>query len=523
MASGTTGEFYCGTYIRGRIRWETTAVSGGHNVTLRMDVYRTNIYNGVPISSNRQTDRLYIDGVESGSWYNTTVSNDRTWHQLFQATRFVGHSAAKTISIGWSTDCTASYYNGSWFGSITLEAIGQKASGLSVSPGSKTWNSININGSISSWGIGPGPNYVALAVFPGNKDVSFWGGPRLEWTADNQGNTKSWSNKGPATIPLEGGLTVKGCMPYKVGIWANNRYEAAWAIRNQVEYTPPSQPYKMEVISDVPIDNKLTRVTFRLYTRNGTNVSGSQIKTQVWFTGTPYSQFNYTWATAADATFISAKHNPDSTVDITMDLNQNLLFGFRSGNNVRPLTSVKNIFYYGTNDQYSLSSSDSVDNVELWAFGEKLTSPYVTNQMQPPVPEYSWNDTRDTLTITAKANSDYAEYMQIKVGYDDDSTPLTLWQGSTGSTPVTSGWSQSATIPYPDHGAGQFIYVKLRSRYKDNTWEEGDVFAIPVPNPILGIATYTGQNKKYIVDVVEHKSDNTVTPLWQNGQRIVKK
>lgn len=516
MASGVTGEFYCGTYIRGRIRWETTAVSGGHNVTLRMDVYRTNIYYG-DIANNRQTDKLYCDG-QTSEWYNTTVSNQRTWHELFAMTKFVSHSAAKTISIGWSTTCTASYYNGSWFGDITLEAIGQKASGLSVTFGSKTWNSVNISGSISSWGIGPGPNYVALAVFPGNKDVNSWGGPRLEWTADNQGSTRNWSNKGPATISLEGGLTVKGCMPYKVGIWANNRYEAAWLIRNEVGYTPPSQPYKMEVISDTPIDNKLTRVVFRISTPNNTNVSGAQVKTKVWFTGTPYSQFNYTWTSASDATFISAKHNPDSTVDITMELNQNLIFG----NSGRPWTEVANIFYYGTNDQYSLQSVSSTNNVELWAFGQQVDR-YVTKQLEPPVPEYSWNDTRDILTITAKANSDYANYMQIKVGYDDDTTPITLWEGSTGSLPVTNDWSHSATISYPDHGAGQFIYIKLRSRYNNNTWEEGDVFAVPVPNPILGVARYSASNAKYIVDIVEHKSDNTITPLWQNGQRIVKK
>ena len=515
MASGTTEEFYCGTYIRGRIRWSTTAVSGGHNVEMHMDVYRTNIYNG-DIAWNRQTDTLYCDG-QTADWYNTTISNQRTWHELFAMTKFVGHTAAKTISIGWSTTCTASYYNGSWFGSITLEALGQKASGLTVSPGSKTWNTINVSGSISSWGIGPGPNYVALAVFPGDKSVSSWGGPRVEWTADNQGNTKSWNNK-QVSVQLEGGMTFKGCMPYKVGIWANNRYEAAWMIRNQVEYTPPTQPSKIEVISDTPIDNKLTRVVLRVYTPNGSNVSGAQVKTKLWFTGTPYSQFNYTWTTAADATFISAKHNPDSTVDITMELNQNIYIGAGG----IPWISASNIFYYGTNDQYNVESANNPGNMQLWAFGQQVQN-YVTKQVEPPVPEYSWNDIRTILTITAKANSDFAEYMQIKVGYDDDTTPVTLWQGSTGDNPVTNNWSHSVTVSHPDHGSGQFIYIKLRSRYKNNTWVEGDVFAVPVPNPILGVARYSASSAKYIVDVVEHKSDNTVTDLWQNGQRIVKK
>lgn len=496
MASGETGEFYCGTYIRGRFRWSTQAVSGGHNVTVAMDVYRTNIYNG-DIAWNRQMDYLYIDGVQAGEWYNTTISNQRTWHQLFQATRFVAHTGEKKVVLGWATTCTASYYNGSWFmhednewpanRPITLEALGQPASGLSVSPGDKTWDGIKISGSLSSWGVSSGPNYVALAVFPGNKSASSWGGPRLEWTADNQGGTKNWPNKGPATIKLEGGLTVKGCMPYKVGIWADNRYQAAWVIRDQVEYTPPAPPTKIEILSDTPINKTSTLLTVRVTESSANNTSGAQVKTTLQDTnGTTYGQ--------------SAKHTPGTPQTFTITVNQNTYYTFRTFST----------FYYGTNDAYSLQSTTYTG------------SQYLTKQMEPPAPEYNWNDDRTALVVTIKANSDYVSYMQCKWGYDDSVTS-TLWQGNTGSTPVTSQWSQTANIPYPDHGSGQFIYLKLRARYQDNTWEEGDIFAIPVANPILGVAVYAANNKKYIVDVVEHKSDNTVTPLWQNGQRIVKK
>lgn len=496
MASGTFGEFYCGTYIRGRIRWETTAVSGGHNVTLRMDVYRTNIYYG-DIANNRQTDKLYCDG-QTSEWYNTTVSNQRTWHELFAMTKFVGHSAAKTISIGWSTTCTASYYNGSWFGDITLEAIGQKASGLSVTFGNKTWNSINISGSINSWGIGPGPNYVALAVFPGNKDVNSWGGPRLEWTADNQGNTKNWSNKGPATISLEGGLTVKGCMPYKVGIWANNRYEAAWLIRNEVGYTPPAPPIKIEVVSDIPFNKTHTHVTVRVTESAINNVQGAMVKTILKYRKMQGSGPN------PEVQTISAKHTPGSPVDFQVDLEQNTWYTF----------SALSVFYYGTNDAYSVTS-------EVYYYPDN-NGVYCTNQIEPAAIEYEWNDNRTILTVKAKPGSDYTNYMDVKWGYTD--TPTTaLWSGNVPEGSASSDWRATATISYPNHGAGQFIYVKARSRYQDNTWEDGDVYAIPVANPILGVATYTDQNKKYIVDVVEHKSDNTVTPLWQNGPRIVKK
>lgn len=487
MASGTTEEFYCGTYIRGRIRWSTTAVSGGHNVEMHMDVYRTNIYSG-DIARNQQTDTLYCDG-QTSSWYNTTISNQRTWHELFSMTKFVGHTAAKTITIGWSTDCTASYYNGSWFGSITLEALGQKASGLSVYPGYETWNSIKLSGSLTSWGIGPGPNYVALAVFPGNKDISSWGGPRLEWTADNQGSTTRWTNRGPATNPLEGGLTIKGCFPYKVGMWADNRYEAAWTIRDAVIYTPPAPPVRAEIISDTPINRTDTQLVVRVYESSDNNYAGVQVKTtlQLTTTSTTYEP--------------SAKHTPGVPQDFIVTVPQNRQIEFKAWST----------FYWGENDQYSQES----DKVYV------LTG-YTTKQMVPPAPEYEWNDDRTALVVTIKANSDYATYMQAKWGYDD-TVSSTLWRGATGSTPVTSQWSQTVSIPYPDHGSGQFIYLKVRSRYMNNTWEDGDVFAVPVANPILGVAIYPNSTKKYIVDIVEHKSDDTVTPLWQNGQRIVKK
>lgn len=502
MASGETETFYCGTYIRGRIRWETQAVSGGHNVSLYMDVYRTNIYYG-DIANNRQTDKLYCDG-QTSEWYNTTISNQRTWHQLFSMTKFVGHSAAKTISIGWSTTCTESYYNGSWNGTITLEAIGQKASGLSVTFGDKTWNSIKISGSISSWGVGPGPNYVALAVFPGGKNVNSWGGPRLEWTADNQGSTRNWTNRGPATIPLEGGLTVKGCMPYKVGIWANNRYEAAWLIRNEVGYTPPAPPVKMEVISDIPFNKTHTHVTIRVTESAENNFPGAMVKTRIYI-GDSADKYD----SDLPRNFTSAKHTPGTPVDFVLTLHQNTSYS---------TINSTSVFYYGENDRYSIPSDWT--NGPIFENGRQQS--YVTKQIEPAAIDYEWNDTRTILTVKAKPGSDYTNYMDVKWGYTD--TPTTaLWSGNVPAGSATSDWQATATIPYPDHGAGQFIYVKARSRYRDNTWEDGDLYAIPVPNPILGVATYTNQNKKYIVDVVEHKSDNTVTPLWQNGPRIVKK
>lgn len=518
MASGVTGEFYCGTYIRGRIRWETTAVSGGHNVTLRMDVYRTNIYSG-DIANNQNIDTLHCDG-QTASWYNTTISNQRTWHELFAMTKFVGHSAAKTITIGW--DCsypqgwpTPSYYNGSWYGNITLEAIGQKASGLAASPGNKTWNTINVSGSISSWGIGPGPNYVALAVFPGNKSTASWGGPRVEWTADNQGNTRSWNNK-QVSVQLEGGMTFKGCMPYKVGIWANNRYEAAWYIRNETYYTPPAPPVSVEILSDVPVDSESTDVTFRITESQTNNVSGVLVKTKL----KSISDFpDIPWGTE----FISAKHAPGTPVTFTIRLPQNRYIAIGNSNSVTLSFAVSSVFYYGQNDQYSVQSTEkyTFETGNFKAFGVDVRN-YVTKQMEPPSPEYHWNDDRTALIVTATANSDYADYVQVKWGYDDTVSSI-LWQGNTGDTPVTSGWSHTESILYPNHGAGQFIYLQVRSRYQNNTWEDGDVFAVPVANPIIGVATYTNSNKKYIVDIVEHKADNTITPLWQNGQRIVKK
>lgn len=499
MASGSTGEFYCGTYIRGRFRWSTVAVSGGHNVTVAMDVYRTNYYTGDPISNNRQYDYLYIDG-QSSSWYNTTISNERSWHEVFRTTKFVAHTAAKKVVIGWSTTCQPTYYQGQWFmhddnpwpdnRPIVLEAIGQPASGLSVSPGSKTWNSINVSGSISSWGIGPGPNYTALTVFPGNKSASGYDGPRIEWQATNQGNTKTWSNKGPVNVQLEGGFTIKGCMPYKVGIWADNKFQAVGLIRDTVEYTPPAPPVSAEVISDTPYNHTNTNVTIKTIESSTNNVAGAMVKTKITCTGS-----------GSTITKTSSKHAPGTPVTFELDLLQNKTVDIR----------VQSIFYYGNNDQYSLVSEEPL-----------LIDNYVTKQIEPPTPEYAWNDDRTALVVTIKANSDYANYMQAKWGYEDD-TETILWQGNTGTTPVTSGWSQVVNINYPDHGTGQFIYLKLRSRYVDNTWEDGAVFAIPVMNPIIGVATYTDQNKKYIVDIVEHKANNTITPLWQNGQRIVKK
>lgn len=492
MASGTTGEFYCGTYIRGRIRWTTTATSSGHNVTIRMDVYRTNEYTGDPISYNYQTDKLWIDGEAVGSWYNTTISNQTTWHELFSASKTVSHTAEKKISIGWSTDDTNSWYNGQWFGEITLEAVGSKPSGLSVTTGDKTWNSVRVSGSLTDWGVGSGPYVVTLATY--NSAATKYTDSRKAISISTQNNVFSWPNRGPMTGTLAPNLPAIGCTPYKVGMSASNGFGTTGILNSTIFYTPPATPAVLEVTSDIPGDDNMTTVSLVAYDSVSDNVSGVSVVTRVTISGDAVPDGTQTVYTSPS--HVAGSDMTIGGIELYQDKTLNV--------------AAQTIFYYGDNNQYYVTSEAKVMPV------------YTTKHKIAPMAGLSWSDDRTVLSVKMRAGSDSVTRIKALWGYDED-VEYTLWEGDTGDDPVTSDWSHTSTIEYPNHGDGQFIYVQIYTKSGSGEWEAGDTVATPVENPILGICVDEDGNKEYIVDIVERKTDGTVTPKWKNGARIIKK
>ena len=126
----------------------------------------------------------------------------------------------------------------------------------------------------------------------------------------------------------------------------------------------------------------------------------------------------------------------------------------------------------------------------------------------------TWNDVRRAVTVSGKGEG--AVSLRMTAGY--------TYNGHEISDKNTNGTTATVTVNDPNHGTGQVLYFSLIPRANDGHeyTENAAYLSIEVPNPILGVATDSAQ-KRYIVDIVEHKADGTITPKWQNGDRIVKK
>ena len=125
---------------------------------------------------------------------------------------------------------------------------------------------------------------------------------------------------------------------------------------------------------------------------------------------------------------------------------------------------------------------------------------------------YVWDELRHIVTVTATAKG--AANTRLYAGYSSG-----VYDISNTLTPGTTG---TITISNPNHGTGQKIYLKAVPE-ASNGYQYNDKAAnltIAIPNPIIGLKTpdpdMAGSIKEYIVDVVEKKTDGTVTPKWQN-------
>lgn len=128
-----------------------------------------------------------------------------------------------------------------------------------------------------------------------------------------------------------------------------------------------------------------------------------------------------------------------------------------------------------------------------------------------------WNDTRRVCTITAQAGG--ASKILISAGYSPN-------LGDIKSKQVT-GSTISMSVEDLDHGTGQLLYLSAipidsegAQRPAYGVWK-----TVPIPNPILGVTIPDCEKEdgkqEYIVDIIEHKIDNSCTPRWQVGDRLV--
>ena len=188
----------------------------------------------------------YNYGIEENagwSGWNKIVGNGQSvrvggsdYHASFDVT-FGGVSPSTTsysfpveFKACYNSSCSSTYWDVTKYWTIYFDQSGSAPSNLSVSNLSSTWNSVTGTYTVGNWG-GLGASYMAARVFGAT------GSARLE----NQFNGQSTvtTTVANSSVPLDGGITIKGCGTYKVDLYASN--SAGADNTNDITfYTPPA-------------------------------------------------------------------------------------------------------------------------------------------------------------------------------------------------------------------------------------------------------------------------------------------
>lgn len=158
MATVWSGYTETGTYTKNRVRVDYS----GTSATATLCYTRTNTYSGETGGSGTFT----FAGV-STSFYKTFTG---------QQTDAAVASVSFTIPLtGGTYSGSASDYSGllNWSGSVTIPSQGTAPTGLATSVTSRTWNSVTLQTSVSSWGSGSGSNRLVIHIGPTKNDETY--------------------------------------------------------------------------------------------------------------------------------------------------------------------------------------------------------------------------------------------------------------------------------------------------------------------------------------------------------------
>lgn len=152
-------------------------------------------------------------------------------------------AAGSSFTVNMNYKIPIAGYDHTISAATSVPAFATAPSGLSVSVTGRTYNSFSMSGSISSWGVHTGANQAfVFGVFPSS--VTSWTGGRKEWQNLNPGETKSYSGTvSNSSVALDGGVTIKGCGLYKVGLYVRNGSSLDNSlVLSTAYYTPPAPP-----------------------------------------------------------------------------------------------------------------------------------------------------------------------------------------------------------------------------------------------------------------------------------------
>lgn len=370
---------------------------------------------------------------------------------------------------------------------VTFPSGASPPTGPAVSVGTITWNTINITGSVTSWGSGNSNTKLNLmATVP--TATTYSGAARAGYTYTTTDTSKSIGLTNSNKWSADGGLNIVGCTNFKAAMLAESTNGNVNAITSSTYWTPPAPTTTITKVSELPLNATQNRVVIRAVGTTANNASGAKIH-RIYRVST-----NGTWGGWQN--FDPFVLEPASTAQetaITVPQNANII------------VEVKERYYEGNNTSGTVHDSVATQ----YSFISAMAAPTCTS---------TWNDVRDTITVTAKSTSTAHNKIRIEWGYTSSFEMGTLVDSAAGATQV------SGTIQYPNHGTGQRIYYRAKILKTDSTWVNGATMQRTVLNPVLGVCIGNNGTKQYIVDIREKKKNqSTLTAAWQNGTRVVKK
>lgn len=308
-----------GTYIQGGLEITTSGPNDNGEVTVTAKLYmrRTNAYSGSTYSSGC-TIGITIDGTTTSSSKQTiTVAGGKqnVWQGPFLTATKKFSGASKSITISWSTTAPyASDLAGSGSTSFTVPAGYTSPSGLAVSVKSKTYNTVTLTSSLTSYGSPSSESGRGLTSMVLAKDASKTALSARRVVNNDKANsaTNTVTNSSAA---YDGGITIAGNTVYSIGVWATNTKKEAFLIKQNAVTTvcPPlssltktaesyataktvSATIKWQRVTD---GNALTRTLYYRTSTNGGSSYGSWTSLGTVANGTTSGTFNLTLPTSS--------------------------------------------------------------------------------------------------------------------------------------------------------------------------------------------------------------------------------
>lgn len=215
-----------------------------------------------------------------------------------------GVSESQTsASVGWST---SDGYSGSF--TVTFPSGATGPSGAYVNFVSSTWNSVQTQIGVSSWGTGySGTPSLSHNVIVSSATSSNWTTSArrgLTDTTSNLSSTKTLTNDN--TVIRDGGINIRGCLSYKIGCYANNGVGVDTAFDNTTRYTPPAPLQTLSKSSETYAGSNKSNVTISITGGNSTDNNNVTVSTQYRYSTNGGSSWT-AWAQVGTGTPWTAK------------------------------------------------------------------------------------------------------------------------------------------------------------------------------------------------------------------------